>query len=532
MKASKASDALAWMETERTTATAHEADCNHESPRYTAAPMSSGAHAREDPARSRRARSATPSRSSTAIDARASRPRAASEARARRPRPPVAFDLAKSLRKAPRAIAAGARRRRGASRRTCARRASRGRATSTSSSTAARLVRGAARRRPSRRPRRGARSSSSTPTSTRTRRRTSGTCATPSSATCSSARCDSSATRSRSRTTSTTPASRSPTSSRVSSTSQGVTTAEGSPRTSSRAPLPRRRAPTRRASRISAGTSTPRSGGPTRRDPRRRRWRDEVLHAIEEGGNETARDRGGRRRGDLLGAPGDDGAARDRLRPAPARERHPAQALLGARLRAAEDRRRRPLETEGKHAGCWVLRLSESEEFAGHGGARQDPRPVQRHRDLHGQGHRLPALEVRPARRSTSTTSASSPRWNSGAVARGGDPGGGARAPRLADGARGRRSPAPRPSGAPRASSTSSTCASPTRRRSSGRGCGSLGYEQRGGGDRSTSPTRSWRSRPKAARRARRAIRRGVPALARGREEALRRDVRAARGSA
>ena len=54
------------------------------------------------------------------------------------------------------------------------------------------------------------------------------------------------------------------------------------------------------------------------------------------------------------------------------------------------------LETEGKNAGCWVMRPRRAARSSrGMEDAGQGPRPLQRHRHLHRQGHRLPALEVR-----------------------------------------------------------------------------------------------------------------------------------------
>ena len=55
------------------------------------------------------------------------------------------------------------------------------------------------------------------------------------------------------------------------------------------------------------------------------------------------------------------------------------------------------LETEGKNAGCWVMPLAESAGVRRPGGPRQGDRALRRHGDLRRQGHRLPALEVRPA---------------------------------------------------------------------------------------------------------------------------------------
>ena len=137
---------------------------------------------------------------------------------------PVAFELARRLRKAPRAIAqeiAGAF---GVARRRPPRRGGAERLPQ-------RLPRPAARScspawRPAATGRRApppARPSSSTPPSIRTRRRTSATCATPRSATRSCACCGSAASRSRCRTTSTTPACRSPTSWSASASSRSST---------------------------------------------------------------------------------------------------------------------------------------------------------------------------------------------------------------------------------------------------------------------------------------------------------------------
>ena len=120
------------------------------------------------------------------------------------------------------------------------------------------------------------------------------------------------------------------------------------------------------------------------------------------------RDRGGRQRGladrgrrrgsGLLRAPRDDGPDRHRVRPPSARERHPEEELLGARLRDAEGLGQ-PLPRDGGQArrllGAAALRVG------GVRGARragQDPRAVERDGHLHGQGHRLPALEVRRPR--------------------------------------------------------------------------------------------------------------------------------------
>ena len=92
-------------------------------------------------------------------------------------------------------------------------------------------------------------------------------------------------------------------------------------------------------------------------------------------------------------------AARHRLRPAPEGERHHRAPLLGPRLRAAEASRAPSIHGDRRQArGLLGDEARRERRVRGPGRAGQDPRPLQRHRDLHRQGHRLPALEVRPAR--------------------------------------------------------------------------------------------------------------------------------------
>ena len=88
----------------------------------------------------------------------------------------------------------------------------------------------------------------------------------------------------------------------------------------------------------------------------------------------------------------------DPLRAAAARERHPRAPLLGDGVRAAEGNRddRAPGRGQGR-------RLLGDEPAARRRPGRlrrvrEDHRPLRRHGDLRRQGHRLPALEVRPAR--------------------------------------------------------------------------------------------------------------------------------------
>ena len=193
-------------------------------------------------------------------------------------------------------------------------------------------------------------------------------------------------------------------------------------------------------------------GGPPR--DRGRRQRDRA-------------DRRRRRRGRDLGAPRHDGPPRHRLRPAAARERHPATSTSGPRLRAAQGVGRDPLRRpRASTPGCWVLPLDGVRGVRRHGGARQDPGALERHRDLHRQGHRLPALEVRPAA-DRLRLHALLAGLELGRGPRGGDSGRRARASR-SGGAPTPAASRTRPSLRPRASgsSTSSTCASPTSRRS------------------------------------------------------------------
>jgi arginyl-tRNA synthetase len=99
--------------------------------------------------------------------------------------------------------------------------------------------------------------------------------------------------------------------------------------------------------------------------PETKTWRDAVLHAIEEGDNETARIAA------LvvdavvsahLATMGRLGIAYDVL----PRESDILHKHFWARAFAMlKEKGAIHLETEGKQAGCWVLRLTESEEFAG-----------------------------------------------------------------------------------------------------------------------------------------------------------------------
>ncbi len=64
------------------------------------------------------------------------------------------------------------------------------------------------------------------------------------------------------------------------------------------------------------------------------------------------------------------------------------------------------LQTEGRHAGCWVMKIDDPEDTeprltdddGGSGGARESHRAIERHRRLRRQGHGVPVLEIRTAR--------------------------------------------------------------------------------------------------------------------------------------
>ncbi len=99
--------------------------------------------------------------------------------------------------------------------------------------------------------------------------------------------------------------------------------------------------------------------------PETERWRTEVLHAIEEGENETAAIAAAVAEAISsahLATMGRIGIAYDLLPRESDILRRNFWGLAFDRLKTAGAV---ALETEGNHAGCWVLRLSESEEFAG-----------------------------------------------------------------------------------------------------------------------------------------------------------------------
>ena len=184
----------------------------------------------------------------------------------------------------------------------------------------------------------GTRPSSSTRPSIRTRPRTSATCATPRSAIRSSACSASAALRLKCRTTSTTPAFRSPTWSSASAISTGRRSRRSAP------------SPTRRASTTTAGICTPASPSGTGRTRSASRSRSATLHDIEHGGNENA---------DIAAFIADrivrchlKTMARMNvgLRPPHVGGRHPAAAVLGAGVRGPEGEGRR-LSADRRPAG-------------------------------------------------------------------------------------------------------------------------------------------------------------------------------------
>ena len=131
--------------------------------------------------------------------------------------------------------------------------------------------------------------------------------------------------------------------------------------------------------------------------PETKSWRDAVLHAIEEGDNETARIAALVVDAVVSAHLATMGRLGHRLRRAAARERHPPQALLGAGLRDAQGEGRHPPRDRGQARRLLGPAPDRVGGIRRDGGARQDPRALERHRHVHRQGHRVPALEVRPA---------------------------------------------------------------------------------------------------------------------------------------
>ena len=99
--------------------------------------------------------------------------------------------------------------------------------------------------------------------------------------------------------------------------------------------------------------------------PETQAWRTEVLHAIEAGDNETAAIAAAVSEAVSsahLATMGRIGIAYDLL---PRESDILRRNFWGRAFERLKTAGAVALETEGKHAGCWVLRLSESEEFAG-----------------------------------------------------------------------------------------------------------------------------------------------------------------------
>ena len=99
--------------------------------------------------------------------------------------------------------------------------------------------------------------------------------------------------------------------------------------------------------------------------PETQAWRTEVLHAIETGDNETAAIAAAVSEAVSsahLATMGRIGIAYDLL---PRESDILRRNFWGRAFERLKTAGAVALETEGKHAGCWVLRLSESEEFAG-----------------------------------------------------------------------------------------------------------------------------------------------------------------------
>ena len=277
---------------------------------------------------------------------------------------PVAFDLAKALKKAPRAIAAEIAAAVALPAGVAAVRVEGGGYVNASLDRAA-FAAGLAEARAGAGGPRAARPSSSTRTSTRTRRRTSATSATPCWATCSCGRCASWGDEVEVQNY------LDDTGVQVADVVAGLAPRR---RRRRRRPRRRRRSPRRRPGR---GRTNPKGfaylcwdlyaevGRTYEARPETKAWRAEVLHAIEAGDNETARIAAAVAEAVSsahLATMGRIGIAYDLL----PRESDILKKNFWARaFEMLKGSGAVILETEGKHAGCWVLRLAESEEFAG-----------------------------------------------------------------------------------------------------------------------------------------------------------------------
>jgi hypothetical protein len=232
-----------------------------------------------------------------------------------------------------------------------------------------------------------ARSSSSTPTSIPTKPRTSATCATPCWATPSSACCARAATTSRCRTTSTTPACRWPTWWWASISSKRKRPAE----VAALMPIGAR------ASITLLGPLRAHFAAITKTIPEALAWRAETLHAIEAGEGELA---------ELAHLVADaivNAHLATMLRLNIQYDVLPRESEIlhlqfwAAAFEQLKERKAIYFEKpKARTSGCWVM---PSSAFAARRSQRrqQGDRALQRHRDLRRQGHRLSALEVRPA---------------------------------------------------------------------------------------------------------------------------------------
>ena len=280
-----------------------------------------------------------------------------------------------------------------------------------------------------------------------------------------------------------------------------------------------------RASPTSAGTSTPRSGAPMRRDPRRRPG----------GTRSSTRSRRATTRPPRIAAVVSEAVSQAHLatmgRIGIAYDLLPRESDIlhkhfwAKAFELLKSAGAIHLETEGKHAGCWVLRLTESDEFAGM--EEPDKILVRSNGTVTYTGkdiaYQLWKFGLLPIDFDYERLRA---RLELGRGRGGGDPG--RRSGRTRSG--GRRTPAAPPA-RPRSGTATRVYNVIDVRQS---------YPQKVVRE----GLRDARPRPRGRRldpfllrdrgalaegraRARRAVRRGVPPLGRGREEALRRDVRA-----
>ena len=255
--------------------------------------------------------------------------------------------------------------------------------------------------------------------------------------------------------------------------------------------------------------------------PETERWRTEVLHAIEEGENETAAIAAAVAEAISsahLATMGRIGIAYDLLPRESDILRRNFWALAFDRLKTAGPA---ALETEGNHAGCWVLRLSESEEFAGLEEpdkilVRSNGTVTYTAKDIAYQLWKFGLLGA------DFDYERFEPRWDSGAVA-------GEEIPEAV-----RRHPVWRTShgaGQPGRPAVRAGRARDQRHRreavlhpESGQG-GAARSRLREGSGGEPLPLRDRGAFPEGRAAARGAVRRGIPALRRRREEAVRRDV-------